>query len=48
MNYTDEEKRNMVMRYQKEEDVALICAEAGVSRSTFYSWVKRLRTNGSS
>ena len=44
MRHTTEEKRRLVMRYQNGESVAHICAETGVARSTFYSWVKPYQT----
>ncbi len=40
MRHTAEEKRRLIMRYQNGESVAHICAETGIARSTFYSWVK--------
>ncbi len=44
MRHTTEEKRRPVMRYQNGESVAHICAETGIARSTFYSWVKPFQT----
>lgn len=44
MKYTPEEKRQLVMRYQNGESVSHICSETGISRSTFYSWVKPYQT----
>ena len=44
MRHTIEEKRRLVMRYQNGESVAHICAETGIARSTFYSWVKPFQT----
>ena len=38
--YTPEQKRQLVHRYQSGESVTDICTETGVSRSTFYSWIK--------
>ena len=40
MRYTTEEKRQLVMRHQNGESAAHICAETGIARSTFYSWIK--------
>ena len=44
MRYTDKEKRQLVQRYQNGETVEHICAETGIARSTFYSWVKPYQT----
>lgn len=44
MRRTTEEKRQLVMRYQNGESVAHICAETGIARSTFYSWIKPFQT----
>ena len=44
MKYSFEEKRQLVMRYQNGESVAHICAETGIARSTFYSWIKPFQT----
>ena len=44
MRHTTEEKRRLVMRYQNGESAAHICAETGIARSTFYSWVKPFKT----
>ena len=44
MRHTNEEKRRLVMRYQNGESAAHICAETGIARSTFYSWVKPFQT----
>lgn len=41
---TTEEKRQFVMRYQAGESVAHICADTGIARSTFYSWIKPFQT----
>ena len=41
---TTEEKRQLVMRYQAGESVAHICADTGIARSTFYSWIKPFQT----
>lgn len=40
MRLRTEEKRTLVSRYHAGESVAEICADTGVARSTFYSWVK--------
>ena len=44
MRHTTEEKRRLVMRYQNGESAAHICAEMGIARSTFYSWIKPFQT----
>lgn len=44
MKYTTEQKRELVMRYQNGERVEHICAERGIARSTFYSWIKPFQT----
>ena len=44
MRHTTEEKCQLVMRYQNGESAAHICAEMGIARSTFYSWVKPFQT----
>lgn len=44
MRATAEEKRALVARYQAGESVAEICAETGVARSTFYTWLKPYQT----
>jgi len=40
MRTSAEEKQLLVARYMDGESVAEICADAGVARSTFYSWIK--------
>ena len=40
MHISTEEKRSLVARYQAGESVADICADTGVPRSTFYTWIK--------
>lgn len=44
MRYTIKEKQELVMRYQNGERVEHICAERGIARSTFYSWIKPFQT----
>lgn len=44
MRYSDEEKRSLVLRYQNGESADHVCAETGIARSTFYSWVKPYQT----
>lgn len=39
-----EEKKTLVARYHAGETVAEICADAGVARSTFYTWIKPYTT----
>ena len=38
--HKSEEKTSLVARYQSGESVAEICAETGIARSTFYTWIK--------
>ncbi len=38
--FTDEEKTMLVKRYVDGENASIICDEKGISKSTFYSWVK--------
>ena len=40
MRISAEEKYLLVTRYQDGESVAEICADTGVARSTFYTWIK--------
>lgn len=40
MRMSAEEKKMLIARYQAGESVAEICAETGVARSTFYTWIK--------
>ena len=40
MRMSTEEKKRLIARYQAGESVAEICAETGVARSTFYTWIK--------
>lgn len=40
MRMSTEEKQSLVARYHAGESVAEICADAGVARSTFYTWIK--------
>ena len=40
MRISIEEKQSLVARYQAGESVAEICADTGVPRSTFYTWIK--------
>ena len=40
MHISTEEKRSLVARYQAGESVTDICADTGVPRSTFYTWIK--------
>ncbi len=44
MKHKIEEKRRLVMCYQNGESAAHICTEAGIARSTFYSWVMPFQT----
>lgn len=39
-NYTKEQKQELVKRYYNGESASLICLQAGVPRSTFYTWIK--------
>lgn len=45
MKHTDEEKCNLVERYQNGTSVASLCAETGIPRSTLYSWAKLYNAN---
>ena len=40
MRISIEEKRSLVARYRAGESVTEICADSGVPRSTFYTWIK--------
>lgn len=40
MRISIEEKRSLVARYRTGESVAEICADTGVPRSTFYTWIR--------
>lgn len=40
MHLSTEEKQSLVSRYHTGESVAEICADTGIARSTFYSWIK--------
>ena len=40
MRSSIEEKQTLVARYRAGESVADICADTGVPRSTFYTWIK--------
>lgn len=40
MRHGTEEKKTLVARYHAGETVAEICADAGIARSTFYTWIK--------
>ena len=40
MRISTEAKQSLVARYQAGESVAEICADSGVARSTFYTWIK--------
>ena len=40
MRISTEAKQSLVARYQAGESVAEICADTGVPRSTFYTWIK--------
>ena len=40
MFYNTEAKQSLVARYRAGESVAEICADSGVARSTFYTWIK--------
>ena len=44
MRLSPEEKQSLVARYHAGEPVAEICADAGVARSTFYTWIKPYTT----
>ena len=40
MHYGTEEKKSLVAQYRARETVAEICADVGIARSTFYTWIK--------
>ena len=40
MRISTEAKQSLVARYRAGESVAEICADSGVARSTFYTWIK--------
>ena len=44
MRLSIEEKQSLVSRYHAGESAAEICADVGVARSTFYSWLKPYTT----
>lgn len=44
MRKTDEEKYALIKRYYNGEPAAFICAEQGIAKSTFYSWLKPYKT----
>ncbi len=44
MRLNAEEKQALVSRYHAGESVAGICADVGIARSTFYTWIKPYTT----
>lgn len=44
MRLSTEEKQSLVARHHAGETVAELCADAGVARSTFYTWIKPYTT----
>lgn len=44
MRWSTEEKQSLAARYQAGESVTEICADTGVARSTFYTWIKLYAT----
>lgn len=44
MRWNAEEKQSLVARYRAGESVAEICADTGIARSTFYTWIKPYTT----
>lgn len=44
MRMSTEEKQALVVRYHTGETVAEICSDAGIARSTFYTWIKSYST----
>ena len=42
MRISTEAKQSLIARYQAGESVTDICADTGVPRSTFYTWLKPL------
>lgn len=43
MNYTDQQKAEIVTRHQNGETVQSLCGEYHISRSTFYRWAEVFR-----
>ena len=41
MEYLSKERRGWLAHYQKTGNIAKTCREFGISRSTFYKWLKR-------
>lgn len=44
MKFTPEQKQALVTRYHNGESATEICTEAGIPRSTFYTWLKPYQT----
>lgn len=44
MRWSTKEQQSLVARYQAGESVAEICADTGIARSTFYTWIKPYTT----
>ena len=44
MRWSTEEKQSLVTRYQAGESVTEICADTGIARSTFYTWIRPYTT----
>lgn len=44
MKYSEKEKYELFKRYYDGESAADICAEKGIAKSTFYSWLKPYKT----
>jgi putative transposase len=40
MRLSEEEKYQLVERYQNGESVSAICFQTGISKSTFYTWLR--------
>ena len=45
MRYSENEKYELVKRYYDGETASDICAEKGIAKSTFYSWLKPYKTD---
>jgi transposase-like protein len=45
-NYTEKQKQKLVARYYNGESASVICLQAGIPRSTFYTWIKPYQVVG--
>ena len=44
MKTNENQKKELVAKYQKGESAKAICQENGIAKSTFYEWVKKYKT----